>query len=436
MGRGCGCRGRFRWSFGVRHDPFAKDSVREIAVPSDASPAIRPTWWSVKWPVWKSFHADSDYNAAVLLRQGVTAVRVTVLAWPASSQRRRYSEFRIRLVGVLAARRPGMAATTLARTSAPSATSPMARSGTVGSGMAKSSCAKRSHMAWPKTMPSGTPIQTPMATVTVDCQATTAESWPRVKPSALRRARSRLRRRTEVEKGQSESGHGTGGQPDGQDQRSRSDGLIVGDLGRADVGEAEDAGGPGLEPVQRLHHGGERALCRRRAHRRSEAHEDGVRAGVGQAEERRHARGDQALVDEGARADGEVQAEPDADGGHGGHAHDVQHGRLGPAGHADGVAQPLVQVGQGLGSQDDLIGCIDFVAGQEGRTDSGSRVTGDDRNGLPVEEQRVEVDTGPACDGVVVVEQPSGQGLRDVAVPRVRLEHGAPDSIRRGGECR
>jgi hypothetical protein len=52
---------------------------------------------------------------------------------------RRHSAFRIRLVEVLAARRPGMAATRLARSSAPSATSTAARTGTLGSGRAKSS---------------------------------------------------------------------------------------------------------------------------------------------------------------------------------------------------------------------------------------------------------------------------------------------------------
>ena len=84
-------------------------------MPSDVRPAIRPTWSSVKWPVSKSFHADSHYNAAVLLRHGVTVSSGDGARAGGIVTRSRYSEFRIRLVGVLAARRPGMAATTFMR---------------------------------------------------------------------------------------------------------------------------------------------------------------------------------------------------------------------------------------------------------------------------------------------------------------------------------
>ena len=53
---------------------------------------------------------------------------------------------------------PGIAATTLASTSAPTTMSTMTSPGTLGAGTASISCAKRSQRIRPSTMPTGTPI--------------------------------------------------------------------------------------------------------------------------------------------------------------------------------------------------------------------------------------------------------------------------------------
>lgn len=66
--------------------------------------------------------------------------------------------------------------------------------GTLDAGTTCTWWAKRSHNQRPRTIPSGTPTTVPIVTAAVDCQATAAASWRRVKPSVLSRARSRRRR--------------------------------------------------------------------------------------------------------------------------------------------------------------------------------------------------------------------------------------------------
>src|ERR1017187_5117908 len=101
-------------------------------------------------------------------------------------------------VGVWAAIRPGMAATTLASTSAPAAIKKIDNVGTLGVGTAWISSANTIHKNRPSPIPSGTPTAVPIATATLDCQATTDASWRRVNPSVFSRAKSRHRLRTEA----------------------------------------------------------------------------------------------------------------------------------------------------------------------------------------------------------------------------------------------
>src|SRR5579863_10236781 len=101
-------------------------------------------------------------------------------------------------VGVRAARRPGIAATMLANTRAPSPIPTTTHAGTLGSGTAWMPFAKRSHKRRPTTTPSGRPIIVPIATEMLDCQATIAASWRPDRPSVFSTARSRRRRPTDA----------------------------------------------------------------------------------------------------------------------------------------------------------------------------------------------------------------------------------------------
>ncbi len=101
-------------------------------------------------------------------------------------------------VGVRAAIRPGRAATRLAKTRAPMPTRITETTGTVGSVTASMLRAKRVQSWRPRMIPTGIPTMTPTAAVTVACHATTAVSCRGVNPSAFKRARSRLRWRTEA----------------------------------------------------------------------------------------------------------------------------------------------------------------------------------------------------------------------------------------------
>jgi hypothetical protein len=109
-----------------------------------------------------------------------------------------YSARSTNAVDVRAARRPGKKATTLARTSAPTTVSAIEKTGILGAGTALISCANRSHSDRPTTIPSGMPRMTPTTAAALDCQATAAANWPRVKPKVFNRARSRRRRRRDA----------------------------------------------------------------------------------------------------------------------------------------------------------------------------------------------------------------------------------------------
>lgn len=85
--------------------------------------------------------------------------------------RERHSARNISDVGVLAAMRPGIAATTLASTRPPMTMKSTDTAGTVGEGTALISRAKRPHRKRPTMMPSGTPTTVPKLTAIVDCQA-------------------------------------------------------------------------------------------------------------------------------------------------------------------------------------------------------------------------------------------------------------------------
>ena len=67
-----------------------------------------------------------------------------------------------------------------------------------GSGTADSERANTIHSQRPAATPTGTPMTTPPAAITVDCQAMVAASCRRVKPSVFSSARSRRRRRTDA----------------------------------------------------------------------------------------------------------------------------------------------------------------------------------------------------------------------------------------------
>ena len=130
--------------------------------------------------------------------------------------------------------RPGTAATTLAKSNAPSAMRTMDSAGTVGSGTAEIPRANSVQSHRPSAMPIGMPMTTPTATDTEDCQATEAASWrPWVNPRVFKRASSRRRRRTEATRVSPRRRQRPGGQNAGEQRRGRPDGAVVGDLGRA-----------------------------------------------------------------------------------------------------------------------------------------------------------------------------------------------------------
>ena len=90
--------------------------------------------------------------------------------------------------------------------------------------------AKRSQSQRPATMPIGTPMTTPITTATVDCHATTAASWRRVKPSVLSSASSRRRRRTEATRISDSANDRAEREPAGEDHRRAADAAVVHDL--------------------------------------------------------------------------------------------------------------------------------------------------------------------------------------------------------------
>ncbi len=99
--------------------------------------------------------------------------------------------------GVRAAMRAGIAATRLARISAPAATN-IREAGTEGWGTALMLRAKRIHSWRPMAMPTGTPTTAAIAAIAEACEATVAANCRAVNPRVFNKARSRLCRRTDA----------------------------------------------------------------------------------------------------------------------------------------------------------------------------------------------------------------------------------------------
>ena len=98
--------------------------------------------------------------------------------------------------------------------------------------------------------------------------------------------------------------------------------------------------------------------------------------------------------------------------------------RSGPLGH--GVADVLVQLGQGDGSQYDLIGRGEPLARQEGGLHRRARPLAEDGDDLSVDVQVVGVRARPRQHGVVVVEEPGGEVVGDVPRSSARGQDGVP----------
>jgi hypothetical protein len=105
-----------------------------------------------------------------------------------------------RAVGVRDAIRPRIAATMLARKSAPTPMRTTEVPGNAGDGTASISCANASHKRRPRAIPTGIPTIVPIRTAMLDCQATTAANCRLVNPSVFNSATSRRRRRIEATK--------------------------------------------------------------------------------------------------------------------------------------------------------------------------------------------------------------------------------------------
>ena len=181
---------------------------------------------------------------------------------------------------------PGITAAAFASTKAATAASSNDHTGTVGSGTAPICSANNVHSQRPSTMPSGTPITTPIVAVMDACHATAAASWRWTNPMTLRSARSRRHRRTDAARANPRADDGGEGKPRGQEQGGRAHGAVIGDLGGVLDGEnggfVPAAVRNGLLPGQDLVRGhgqslrGRPALWRVRA--AADAQEDHVRA--------------------------------------------------------------------------------------------------------------------------------------------------------------
>ena len=131
-----------------------------------------------------------------------------------------------------AARSPGIAATRLARTSAPTATIAIEGAGTVGCGTAEMLCANRVHSHRPVTMPMGTPTTVPMIAATDACAGDGGDELAAGEAERL-----------EQREVSASSSHGDGQSECQRDDRSRCEGdgeeggrvahrSVVHDLGR------------------------------------------------------------------------------------------------------------------------------------------------------------------------------------------------------------
>src|SRR6185437_13589302 len=99
---------------------------------------------------------------------------------------------------VFAARSAGNMAITFTARSAAGTRSSTPSTGHVGSVATPSSSATASHTTRPVTRPSGIPTTRPTAATVLACHAIVARTWRRAKPSVLRTASSRRRRRTAI----------------------------------------------------------------------------------------------------------------------------------------------------------------------------------------------------------------------------------------------
>jgi hypothetical protein len=117
---------------------------------------------------------------------------------------------------------------------------------------------------------------------------------------------------------------------------------------------------------------------------------------------------------------GQVQTVADADGRHGGSAHDVERLPGRAAGDNDGAAQFLAQVVQGLGPQYHLAAGLKTVARQHGQAQRGVRVPAEHRDLLAVDGQYRVIPARPGAHRGVPGETGPGRGEGYVTVAGVR----------------